>query len=81
MAKQSFTTLSSFGIFPVVGTFGEGYFQKGNRGVNPFATYIPNYLPNLHEMNAPVKSSAEIRRIGLNATLDWFVTEDADFVF
>jgi hypothetical protein len=78
MARQSFTTLSSFGIFPVVGTFGEGYFQKGNRGVNPFASFIPRYLPNQHEMRAPVKSSGQIQTMGLNATLAWFVSDDDD---
>lgn len=72
-AKQSFTSLSSFGIFPVIGTRGEGYFQRGNRGVNPFAKYIPNYLSNIHEMNAPKLSSAQILQMGLNATLAWFV--------
>ena len=53
MANQSFTTLSSFGIFPVIGTFGDGYFQKGNRGVNPFNTHLPHYFSNLHMMEAP----------------------------
>ena len=76
MAKQSFTSLSSFGIFPIVGTFGMGYFQKGNRGVNPFAHRIPQYLSNVHEMNAPVLSSWQIAKIGLNATLEWFVSEE-----
>ena len=76
MAKQSFTSLSSFGIFPVIGTFGEGYFQKGNRGVNPFATYIPD-LPgfdNVHEMNAPRLGTGQIMKMSLNETMEWFVT-------
>jgi hypothetical protein len=34
MANITITSLSSFGIFPVVGTHGEGYFQKGNGGVS-----------------------------------------------
>lgn len=72
-AKQSFTSLSSFGIFPVVGTWGEGYFQKGNRGVNNFANHIPNYMSNIHQMDAPMLSSIQIRRLGLNKTLAWFV--------
>ena len=41
MGNISITSLSSFGIFPVIGTFGQGYFQRGNRGINPFATHIP----------------------------------------
>ena len=76
MAKQSFTSLSSFGIFPVIGTFGEGYFQKGNRGVNPFATYIPD-LPgfdNVHQMNAPRLGTGQIMKMSLKETMEWFVT-------
>jgi hypothetical protein len=72
MARQSSTSLSSFGIFPIMGTFGDGYFQKGNGGVNPFNSYVPQYFPNLHEMTAPVKLSSEIKRMGLKATLEWF---------
>jgi hypothetical protein len=78
MANQSFTSLSSFGIFPVIGTFGDGYFQKGNRGVNPFATHVPALLSNVHEMHAPVLSMGTIRNMltttTLNETLQWFVT-------
>jgi hypothetical protein len=37
MTKQTCVSLSSFGIFPIIGTFGEGYFQKGNVGINQFA--------------------------------------------
>jgi hypothetical protein len=75
MAKQAFTSLSSFGIFPVVATYGDGYFQRGNRGCNPFATYFAQHLPNLHEMTAPIKGSWEISKMGLSATLAWFVNE------
>jgi hypothetical protein len=75
MANYSFTSLSSFGIFPVVGTFGEGYFQKGNDGVNPFATYIPQYLPNIHQMNAEVRSTWEMWGMPLEDLIAWFVDE------
>jgi hypothetical protein len=78
MANQSFTSLSSFGIFPVIGTFGDGYFQKGNRGVNPFATHVPALFSNVHEMNAPVLGTGTIKNMlattTLNDTLQWFVT-------
>ena len=63
MANQTFCSLSSFGIFPVIGTFGEGYFQQGNRGVNPFAQYLPSVLPNLHMMQAPVLRTMDIKKI------------------
>jgi hypothetical protein len=33
LAKQAFTSLSSFGIFPVIATHGRRYFQQGNAGL------------------------------------------------
>jgi hypothetical protein len=77
MANQSFTSLSSFGIFPVIGTFGEGYFQKGNRGVNPFAEYIPGQsrFSNIHQMNASVLTTGQMCDMHLNETLAWFLSE------
>mmetsp|Transcript_18410 Transcript_18410/g.27604 ORF Transcript_18410/g.27604 Transcript_18410/m.27604 type:complete len:595 (-) Transcript_18410:896-2680(-) len=78
MADQSFTTLSSFGIFPVIGGFGKGYFQKGNGGVNPFSKYLPEIYPGeLIMMDAPVKTAAELRGMDLQSILDWFVEEDS----
>ena len=73
MANQSFTTLSSFGIFPVIGTFGEGYFQQGNRGINPFANYLPEYFPNLHMMTAPVLTMGQMRNMNLSTILAWLI--------
>jgi hypothetical protein len=46
MAKQAFVSYSSFGIFPVIATFGDGYFQMGNHVVNPWAKFIPAKLAN-----------------------------------
>ena len=72
MANQSFTTLSSFGIFPVIGTFGKGYFQRGNRGVNPFANFLPKYFPNrLVMMTAPVLTMGAMRTMNLTSILNW----------
>ncbi len=73
-AKQAFVSYSSFGIFPVIGTFGDGYIQIGNRGVNPWAKHVPNTLTNVHMMNARFMTSAQIRTAGLQATLDWLVS-------
>lgn len=74
MAKQSFTSLSSFGIFPVLASFGQGYFQKGNRGVNPFNTHISKYAgyENLHMMEAPFMSTWTIFKTPINETYWWF---------
>ena len=74
MAKQSFTTLSSFGIMPILGTFGQGYFQKGNRGVNPFNVHISKYAgyEHLHMMTAPFKGTWEILKTPINETYWWF---------
>jgi hypothetical protein len=77
MANQSFTTLSSFGIFPVIGTFGHGYFQRGNRGVNPFANFLPELMPNLHMMTAPVLTMGAMRNMNLTSILEWLSTPEA----
>lgn len=75
MANYSITSLSSFGIFPVIGTFGQGYFQQGNRGVNPFATYIPSYLYNLHEMTADWMTTGEMWGKPVEDLIAWFVND------
>ena len=74
MANQSFTSLSSFSIFPVIGTFGEGYFQRGNRGVNPFTSYLPKYLPNLHEMDAPKLSTGKMFNMQVDEIISWLTS-------
>lgn len=74
MADQSFTTLSSFGIFPVIGTFGQGYFQKGNEGVNPFSEYLPAAFPNLHMMEAPVLSTGKMRKMETDKIIEWLMS-------
>ena len=74
MANQSFTTLSSFGIFPVIGGFGRGYFQRGHRGLNMFANYLPEYYPEkLFIMDGEFMSSTEISRNGLPFVENWLV--------
>ena len=74
MANQSFTTLSSFGIFPVIGGFGRGYFQRGNRGVNPFVSHLPEYYPDkLFMMEGEIMTSSQIRKQGLPFVEKWLV--------
>ena len=75
MANHSITSLSSFGIFPVIGTFGQGYFQKGNRGVNPFAAYVPNILPNIHQMEADVRETGQMKDQSIENLVEWFVND------
>jgi hypothetical protein len=77
MAKQSFVSLSSFGIFPIIGTFGEGYFQIGKRGINPFARFLPDHanFSNLHMMRAPVRTAERVWRAEAQLTYDWFVSD------
>lgn len=77
MANYSFTSLSSFGIFPVVGTFGKGYFQQGNRGVNPFSKYIPGMLPNIHEMKADKLTTGEMVGKEAEDLIPWFINDTA----
>jgi hypothetical protein len=69
MADQSFTTMSSFGIFPVIGGFGKGYFQQK---LNMFAYHLPAYYPeSLFKMDGDFKSSGTIRQMDLQSILDW----------
>lgn len=77
MANHSVTSLSSFGIFPIIGSFGQGYFQKGNRGVNPFATHIPSILPNIHQMEADVRGTGQMMDKSIENLVEWFVDESS----
>ncbi len=78
MANQSFTSLTSFGIYPVIGGFGKGYFQKGTDGVNHFNIHLPKMYPEkLHMMTAPFLSSGSIRNKEVGEVLKWLV-DDSD---
>ncbi|CAJ1967144.1 unnamed protein product [Cylindrotheca closterium] len=76
MAKQAFISLSSLTWFPMIGTFGHGYFQKGNPGVNPFAEHLPAKMNHLTMMTAPWLSQKQISKKTLNETLKWFITPE-----
>lgn len=75
MANTSITSLSSFGIFPVLGTFGHGIFQRGNRGVNPWANHVPEYLQNIHMMEAEVRATGEMYGKPIEDLVAWFLEE------
>ena len=49
MASQTITTISTFGIFPAMGSLGDGYFKPSGRQ-NRFARDVPQVLPNFHEL-------------------------------
>ena len=73
MANQTIISLSSFGIFPCIGTFGQGYFQRGNEGVNGFNVHIPGILNNTHLMDSPVLGSGTAIRVGIDEIAKWVV--------
>lgn len=58
MAKQAFTSPNSFGIFPIMGTYGEGYFEQGLS----FLSTVTQYLPNVHAMIAPKIDREMVKR-------------------
>lgn len=58
----------------MIATFGEGYFQRGNRGVNPCAVFVPRILPNVHMMDAQHMTSSGIRTAGVEETIKWLVS-------
>lgn len=76
MANHSISALSSFGIFPVIGTFGEGYFQRPPKSITPFARDIPRQLHNVHEINADVLRMAHMINKSVDDLIDWFVAKE-----
>jgi hypothetical protein len=77
MANYSITSLSSFGIFPILGTFGQGYYQRGNRGVNPFAKGDNIKLDNVHEMRGNVRGTWDMFGKSVENLIDWFTNDTA----
>jgi hypothetical protein len=73
MGAKTITSTSSFGIYPSIGTFGEGYFQQ-SRELNIFAANVSDILSNLHAMDGPMMSSPEIAKAGFEHTIK-FLTE------
>ena len=73
--KQAFTSLSMFGIFPVMTTYGQGYFQKGTRGFNPFAKHLLLFMPNMHMMTRRYLTTKAMSEMKLQDTLNWFVSD------
>jgi hypothetical protein len=66
-----------FLLLMATSTFGQGYFQVGNKGVNPFARFIPAYLKNVHMMKADVRPTGEMRKLPVHDLIAWFVNDTA----
>jgi len=73
MANQTFVSLTTFGIFSAISTFGQGYAQRGNTYVNPFVEHVPNILANIHIMDAPILSSSDIKKMSIDQVIQWLV--------
>ena len=72
MAQQSFSSFSTFGMLPIIGTFGEGYFQPSTTttyGIENIVNY--SGFENIHLMNGNVLSLQEIDEMGLKDVLEW----------
>ena len=84
MANQTFASISSFGAFPVVATFGTGYIKK------PDFRKVPNkWIPHVSSMYNDVVMMDEKERLmaedvnkmlrgenGMEKIVHWFTTED-----
>lgn len=75
MASRTITTMSTFGIFPAIGSFGDGYF-KGSGRQNKFAHRVLEVLPNFHEMgNDKILTSPEIKRKSWSEIVNFLTSE------
>jgi len=81
LAKKSFVSYSTFGIFPVLASFGDGYFQKGHPNVNYWANHLVSspqqreYYPHLHMVESPKLTPADIMAMNFTNVLEWFVID------
>lgn len=75
MARQSFSSFSEFGMIPIIGTFGEGYFQP--LPDNSILPNIVNYkgFENLHLLNGNVLSPKAIDTMSFTDLSNWLVSE------
>ena len=74
-ASQTITTMRTFGIFPAMASFGDGYFKPSGRQ-NRFARHVPQVLPNFHELaGGTILSSPEIRSSTWNDVVNFLTQE------
>eukprot|EP00536_Pseudo-nitzschia_multiseries_P009996 jgi/Psemu1/24722/gm1.24722_g len=82
MAKQSFSSFSTFGMIPIIGTFGEGYFQPTisntggivggqNKIIRRLVSNQYDGFDNIHLMNGKVLSPKNISTMNLNDLSEW----------
>mmetsp|Transcript_10521 Transcript_10521/g.21648 ORF Transcript_10521/g.21648 Transcript_10521/m.21648 type:complete len:524 (-) Transcript_10521:136-1707(-) len=88
MAKQSFVSLSTFGMLPIIANIGESYVQTGIPSINHFNVHLPEIIPNMQLWNETILPTGDISRslsvndtrhnigIGLKGVLEWFVNDD-----
>ena len=76
MAKQSFSSFSTFGMIPIIGTFGEGYFQTAD--ANADQSVIRNIISdkykgfdNIHMMNGNILSPERIATMKFDEISEW----------
>jgi hypothetical protein len=77
MANHTFVSLSSFGIFSMIGTFGEGYFQKEIMvSIHLPSTYrTMKTVSIIHMMRSPLWTAETILQTPQQETHDWFMTK------
>ena len=84
MAKQSFSSFSDFGMIPIIGTFGEGYFQpssatrmQGAQNQNSIVQKIVSGhyegFENLHVMNGRILTPERIDAMDFSDLAKWLV--------
>ena len=80
MAQQSFSSFSTFGMIPIIGTFGEGYFQPSDSNTGNRNGIIQNIVSskykgfeNIHLMNGNVLSPEEIATMSFSDISKWLL--------
>jgi hypothetical protein len=51
VAKQCFIGLSSFSAFPLIGSYGEGFFQAGRETLNTWLNRLPETMEHIKKVN------------------------------
>jgi len=78
MAKQSFSSFSKFGMIPIIGTFGEGYYHSSVSDDNQ--NIIRNIISgmyegfeNVHLMDANILTPEQLAYMDFNSISEWLL--------